>query len=200
MCTKHAYNFGGVLTSTCMHVRPDWHNVVRKTLKDETNNSGVKCCAVFQVYLITVWVKHSWYTRSVQYLISQQRLHDRTDAQTLYVSQESKLTLSSTEILNVYKLLVDSFRLVTYVRWIKDVQTHQVWACSESFFKPCAEYISCLHPGALNSHVWKHISDVPRLPFAFMSHIKWKFDLACLHRISSSPFLNPYGQAEGEGN
>ena len=30
------------------------------------------------------------YTRSVQYLISQQRLHDRTDAQTLCVSQESK--------------------------------------------------------------------------------------------------------------
>lgn len=35
-------------------------------------------------------MKHSWYTRSVQYLISQQRLHDGTDAQTLYVSQESE--------------------------------------------------------------------------------------------------------------
>lgn len=35
-------------------------------------------------------MKHSWYTRSVQYLISQQRLHDGTDAQTLYVPHESK--------------------------------------------------------------------------------------------------------------
>lgn len=38
----------------CVCVRPDWHNLVRKTLKGKTNNS-----AVSQVYLITVWVKHS---------------------------------------------------------------------------------------------------------------------------------------------
>lgn len=47
-------------------------------------------CLASPVCLITLWVKHSWYTRSVQYLISQQRLHDGTDAQTLYVPHESK--------------------------------------------------------------------------------------------------------------
>lgn len=47
-------------------------------------------CLASSLCLITMWVKHSWYTRSVQYLISQQRLHDGTDARTLYAPRESK--------------------------------------------------------------------------------------------------------------
>ena len=80
----------------------------------------------------------------------------------------------------------------------KKMVKHILSVHSESVFKPCTEFINCLHPGALNTHMWNHINDAPRLPF--MSHFKWKFDLACLHRISSSSYLNPYGQAEGEGN
>lgn len=156
-------------------------------------------CLASPVCLNTMWVKHSWYTRSVQYLISQQRLHDGTDAQTLYVSHESETHFHGSYRVQRFWLLTSSvFGLFTYALNVlskinregrkKQNKTKQS-ARSESVPKPWIECIGCLHPGATRApNMCSHISDAPRLAFASMSHFKWKFDLACLHRISSSPF------------
>lgn len=93
--------------------------------------------------------------------------------------KRAKLTfmeLLSTGILIVNKLCVDFFKArhlcALNVRpWIRR-RSNALSVNGESVFKPRSEYINCLHPGALNAHVWNHISDAPRLPFAFMSHFK----------------------------
>lgn len=72
-------------------------------------------CLASPVCLNTMWVKHSWYTRSVQYLISQQRLHDGTDAQTLYVSHESETHFHGSYRVQRFWLLTSLvFGLFTY--------------------------------------------------------------------------------------
>lgn len=150
-------------------------------------------CLASPVCLITTWVKDSWYTRSVQYLISQQRLHDGTDAQTLYVSHESKTHFHGSYWVQRFWLYA-SFVLTSLGS--PPICTKRTVKKKKKMFKVCIVsqcsnhgYISCLHPGALKAqNMWNHISDAPRLAFASMSHFKWKFDLACLHRISSSPF------------
>lgn len=183
-----------------MHVKPNWsnnynrflppqYNVVYKTLIQYIK---VECkvlqCLASPVCLITMWVKHSWYTRSVQYLISQQRLHDGTDAQTLYVSQESKTHFHgsywSTEIVIVYQLCVGALHLCTKRTVVDEKRCSNILSVhseSNHGLNTSIVYIQ----GQWKTH---HISDAPRLAFASMSHFKWKFDLACLHRISSSPF------------
>ena len=150
-------------------------------------------CLASPVCLITMWVKHSWYTRSVQYLISQQRLHDGTDAQTLYVSQESKTHFRGSY--RVQRLWLCTSFVLTSLGSSPMHQTHSHgWeTCSnalsvhrESLLKPRTEYINCLHPGALEKNTQQpHISDAPSCPLPprhiSSENLTWRVCIGFLH-------------------
>lgn len=75
----------------------------------------------------------------------------------------------------MYELCVDFSGLFTYALNVQSGMkrcSNKLSVHSEPVQKPHTEYIKCLHPGALKTHVWNHVSDAPGLAFASMSHFK----------------------------